>query len=121
MDDRRMHLCGKTSYISGKIKYILFEEGKFYESRKNIIYDPEKNKYSDPIHNRYRIYFDNSYADVFAKECVENLKIDINEAMRTCYMWADIKDLERYSLTTYTMKEYTALLREKQINEILDI
>jgi len=113
----RMHLCSKTIYTSGKIKYILFERGKFYESRRNLIYP--KNEYSDPINNRYRVYFDDSYADVFTEECVENLKLSLEDARSTCYMWADVEDLIKYNLTTYTIKEYTAVMRENRINSIL--
>jgi hypothetical protein len=118
MDDkRRMHLCSKTIYTSGKIKYILFEKGKFYESRRNLIYS--KTEYSDPINNRYRVYFDNSYADIWTKECIENIKLTPEEAVNSCYIWADVKDLIEYNLTTYTIKEYTAIIRENRIDSIL--
>lgn len=116
---KRMHLCTKTFYTS--CKHIMFEEGKFYESRRNILYDNTLYKYSDLSNNIYRIYFDKCYSDFLAPQIVESIKISLEEAMSDCYIFVNTSELSQYNLTTYTMDEYKAIIRENKIDSILDL
>jgi hypothetical protein len=110
MDKRRYHLCIKDTYDGKGI--LLFKQDKVYESFNNIIYED----YND--RNICRVLPGEEWSYPYLIEAKEN---GLNLRIEDYYVFTNVKKLrENFNLITYTVKDYTAILRQKQIDSVFN-